>query len=219
VINYLHSLVYRPERGWDPVPRTDAHRLAAEQGDGPPRSKVDSLARRLGGVRGKRLLDLGGGTGRYSVAFALRGASVVWHDISGNCRDIVRQVAADHELDIEYSLGYMEDATRFGTGSFDIVFCSICWYYCRSDRSFARLIVDLLRPGGVAYIDVPTSHGREASSPVRRAQAFLYHSLRLKVGHPFPPPGRVPALFAALAPTVLEVDFTSDRSERIILVK
>jgi SAM-dependent methyltransferase len=219
LINYLHSRIYRPERGWDPVPRTHALALGENEWRRMEGKDLDRLAARLGGLKGKRILDLGGGAGQYAVAFARRGASVVWHDVSANYRDIVREKAADHGVQVECSLGYMEDASRFGRAAFDVVFCRICWSYCRSDRSFARLIFDLIRPGGVAYLDVPTSRGRRPSSRSGRVRDGVYQSLRVKIGHPYPVPGRVPGLFAALKPSRLEVDFTSGMNERIVVVK
>jgi 2-polyprenyl-3-methyl-5-hydroxy-6-metoxy-1,4-benzoquinol methylase len=219
MFNFLHSKIYRPERGWDPVAKGFAESHSEKEWAKIESLDMDELERRLGGLAGRRLLDLGGGPGQYSVAFASRGARVTWHDVSRNYREIVQRKAAARGVNLEYSLGYLEEAEKFGADSFDIVFCRICWYYCRNDPGFARMILGLVKPGGTAYVNVPTSRGAGSSSPLKLAQRLLYLYPGLKIGHPFPKPGLVPALFAALAPAHLEVDSASGKNDKILMVK
>lgn len=219
MINYLHSRLRRPERGWDPVPKAHAESYAEKEWERIDPRELDELEALCGGLAGKRVLDLGGGAGQYSLAFALRGARVTWHDISANYSRIVQGKARERGLGLEYSLGYLEEAARLGDGAFDIVFCRLCWYYCRDDRAFARMILNLLRTGGIGRINVPTSRGRKPAGALHRAQARLYQSWGFKIGHPFPPPGRVPALFAALSPARLEIDFSSGKNDKILVIK
>jgi 2-polyprenyl-3-methyl-5-hydroxy-6-metoxy-1,4-benzoquinol methylase len=219
MINYLHSRLHRPEKGWDPVPKSHADNYAEKEWGKIEATDMEELESRFGGFSGKRILDLGGGAGQYSIAFAKRGAIVTWHDISINYRRIVQGKADELGLELKYSLGYLEDAAKFGVESFDIVFCRICWYYCRNDGAFARMILGLLKRGGLAYINSPTSRGRPQGGALQRVQSLLYRSVGFKIGHPFPPPGRVPALFAALSPARLEVDFSSGKNDKILVLK
>src|SRR5260370_2957744 len=96
MINSLHALLHRPEHGWDPIATQYAEGYAARATRDLDSTLVDELDRRLGGVTGKTVLDLGGGPGQYSVAFASRGAHVTWHDISRNYQRIAAWNAAQH---------------------------------------------------------------------------------------------------------------------------
>src|SRR5215831_12451425 len=154
-VNFLHHLVHRPGRGWDPVSPALARNYDAAIGASPSHSDtslVERLCNLAGGLEGKHVLDLGGGPGQHSILFARYGALVTWHDVSRQYEMIARRRAEAARANVVFSLGYLEDAAKFGKGGFDLVFCNLCWYYCRSDRSFGRLIYDLVKPGGIGYI-------------------------------------------------------------------
>src|SRR4051812_35635270 len=71
VINLLHSRLHRPESGWDPVPQGHVLEYGThEWASGADARLLDELEQRIGGFAGKQVLDLGGGPGQYSVAFA-----------------------------------------------------------------------------------------------------------------------------------------------------
>jgi len=218
MINTLHALTHRPERGWDPIPSAHVRLYGDEEWQKFSPELVDELEGRLGGLAGRRVLDLGGGPGHYSVALARRGAEVTWHDVSRGYRDFARSRARQAGVDIDFSLGYLEDARMFVRRPFDLVFCRICWRYCRNDRSFARLVYSLVAPGGAGYIDSGVDQGRH---PTRwmRWQAALNARLGWKIGHPDPPGGRLPRLFRRLPLAVLEVDSSIPGKERIWFVK
>src|SRR5262249_33655158 len=119
---------------------------------------------------------------------------------------------------LEFSLGYLEDAAKFGRECFDLVFCRVCWYYCRSDRAFARLLVSLIKPGGAGYV--------ECNTPVfarpkgwRRAQSWLNEWTWWKIVHPLPPHGRIAGLIQKHALERLELDYSSELVDRVFFVK
>lgn len=218
MINFLHSLLHQPARGWDPVPPEHARRYADLAWKDLNPALVDDLERRLGGLGDKRVLDLGGGPGQYSIAFARRGARVTWHDVSRAYLAIAREGAAQAGVRVDFSLGYLEDARRLAHAPFDLVFCRICWNYCRNDRVFARLVFRLMRPGGAAYIDANTEdfarpHGRQ------RLAYALYRLTGWKIGHPYPPRGRLARLFRRLPLARLEEDGASGFNDRLFLIK
>ena len=169
-------------------------------------------------ARGRRILDLGGGPGQHSVALALRGGQVVWHDVSRSYLEIARSRAAASGARVEFSLGYLEDARRFQSAPFDLVFCRVCWHYCRSDRRFARLLYSLLKPGGAAYIDCNTP-AFARSTGLRTLQSYLNSALGFKVGHPYPPRGRIAKLFHAFPAERVSVDYSSEWNDRVLFVK
>lgn len=181
-------------------------------------SCIDSLEERFGPLRGKRVLDLGGGPGHYSIAFAARGAEVTWHDVSRRYLEMTRLKAAQHGVVINLSLGYLEDARRFAGVGFDLVFCRICWRYCRNDRDFARLFYSLLAPNGVGYID--TNIGIDSSASRRQCLQYrLNAAFGWKVGHPNPPPGRLRLLFGEMGVKVVDVGCAATNDRLLIAGK
>jgi 2-polyprenyl-3-methyl-5-hydroxy-6-metoxy-1,4-benzoquinol methylase len=217
MINSLHARLHRPEKGWDPVPAAYAAEYSrAEWSRGADESLLDELDRWVHGLSGKRVLDLGGGPGHYSVAFAKRKALVTWHDVSRNYLDIAKRKAAEAGVDVTFSLGYLEDAR----GSFDLVFNRICWYYCRNDRQFAKTFFELVAPGGAGYIDTANSRDPSArSSLAQRVRAALNDRLGLKIGHPLPPHGRIERLLRQHGVEKLVTDYSRPSHDRIFFTR
>src|SRR6202008_834922 len=157
VINWLHSRLFRPENGWDPVPDHYSREYAhAAWRTGVDETVLDLIASWVGDLRGKSVLDLGGGPGQYSIAFAKRAALVTWHDVSNGYRRLAMDKAAEAGVQIRFSLGYMDEAPLLLREQFDVVFNRVSWNYGWGDASFARVIHSLVKPGGVGYID--TTH-------------------------------------------------------------
>jgi hypothetical protein len=144
---------------------------------------------------------------------------VTWFDISKHYRDFAQQKARESQVNIEFALGYMDDSHKILNRQFHLVFNRICWYYCVSDFSFAEVIYSLMAPGGWAYID--TNHsgvGRESASVAARTRTWLNDRFGLKIGHPFPPRGRVEKLFRRHALKQLIPDY-QPRNDRVLLQK
>ncbi len=212
------------EHGWDPVTRDYAADYAAwewqqRQGIETVCAKIEG---RMGGLAGKRILDLGAGPGQYTIAFAERGADVTWHDPSRNYLLIAQRKAADRNVRCTWSLGYMEEAGRLRERPFDLLFNRICWYYCASDRRFAALVIHLLKPGGSAWLDIPTADGARSRSAYAhwaiRAQFAFYGLTGIKLRHFMPERGKILSLLAR-NPSVarIEADYSKPGSERIWL--
>jgi 2-polyprenyl-3-methyl-5-hydroxy-6-metoxy-1,4-benzoquinol methylase len=216
--NTLHALLHRPEKGWDPMPGEYAEKYAAVEWGKLNGTLIDQLEQQIDGFQGKRVLDLGGGPGQYSVAFAQRGAEVMWHDVSRNYMRIAERHAATVGVKLKFSLGYMEEAKKFIAHPFDLVFNRICWYYCRNDWEFARLIYGLVKPGGAAYIDTNNTEFADISGR-KKIIYFLSNRLAWKVGHPFPPRGRIARLLHKYPIDYMTVDYTTGRNDRIFFVK
>lgn len=223
MINQLHARMRRPERGWDPVPAAHAaeygageHRLGADQG------LLDELESLTGGWAGKSVLDLGGGPGHYAIAMAQRGARVTWHDVSARYAEMSRQKAVEAGvLDrITFSLGYLDETPPQWQGTFDLVFNRICWYYCIDDRSFAKTFYGLVRPGGFGYVDTTHSgYQRDRLSATARARTWLNERTGIKIGHPYPPHGRIASLFGAMPVARLWADYRMPTNDRVLFQK
>jgi len=220
MINRIHGWLHRPENGWDPVPLEYARQYGAhEWSAGVQESLLDDLERRMGGFEGKEVLDLGGGPGHYSIAFARRGARVTWYDVSKNYRDFAQLKSVETNVALDFEIGYMDYAGQKLRRQFDLVFNRICWYYCMNDASFARVIYGLVKPGGWAFVD--TNHsgfGHESAGLSNRARTGLNAVLGIKVGHPYPPSGRVERLMRRFPLAQIMTEHTP-RNDRVLFQK
>jgi len=217
-VNLIHSIFHRVENGWDPISREYSREYDEIVTGSDPAAVVNRIAQYMGGLKGKSVLDLGGGPGHFSVLLAERGANVVWHDVSKEYQKLAAQRASAAGVSLEFSLGYLEKASRLEPNSFDLLFCRVCWYYCRSDRKFAKLIYSLIKPGGTGYIECNTP----AFSPARgyrRLQYWLNDKLWWKIGHPYPPHGRIAALLQAYPVSCMELDYRSELTDIVLFVK
>ena len=218
MINRLHSLFHRPERGWDPISAEYARGYAEEQWRNISGALIDELEQRIGGLANKRILDLGAGPGQYSVAFARRGAQVTWHDVSRAYQKITSKHAADAGITLNYSLGYLDEAETLIAHPFDLVFTRLAWCYCMNDRAFAELLYSLVRPGGAAYIDTNTP-AFENIRAFRHFVYFLNDHFGWKIGHPHPPHGRIATLLHRYAIDFMILDSSSHLNDRTFFVK
>ena len=216
-INYLHSLLHRVEDGWDPISKAYASSYAEFAWNDRSPKIVEDMEIRLGGLAKKRVLDLGGGPGQYSVLFAQRGADVTWHDISREYEAVTRERAAAAGVNLHYSLGYLEDVRCFRE-QFDLLFCRVCWYYARGDRAFAGLLYSLIKPGGVGYVECPTPAFSQPEG-WRKLQYWLNGYLWLKVGHPMPPHGRVAKLLQRHRLSHMTLDYSSSLRDIVVFTK
>lgn len=218
MINAIHAWLHRPEKGWDPVPAAHAAKYAQTEWDNLDIALVDKLEGRVQGFAGKRILDLGGGPGQYSAAFAARGAEVTWHDVSRNYLDIARGKCREKGLNVEFSLGYLEDARKFTSCPFDFVFNRICWYYCMNDRYFAGIVHSIVKSGGACYIDCLTAEGARQRFP-RSIFSNLNRITGIKIGHPFPNHGGLAKWFLRYPNQSMLVEYDNKHSDKIFFVK
>jgi ubiquinone/menaquinone biosynthesis C-methylase UbiE len=96
----------------------------------------------LPGVR--RILDAGGGSGRFSLPLAAKGYEVVHLDLSPEMLAQARLAAEASGLEtITFVEGAVADLSRFDDDGFDLVLCfdaPISFSYPRHDRALAELV-------------------------------------------------------------------------------
>jgi 2-polyprenyl-3-methyl-5-hydroxy-6-metoxy-1,4-benzoquinol methylase len=219
MINRLHAKFHRPEKGWDPVPPAHAFTYGAGEWSHIDYRLLDDLGERTGGFAGKSVLDLGGGPGQYTIAIAQRGARVTWHDVSRTYLDMSRRKAEALGLvdQITFSLGYLDEAPQRLNERFDLVFNRICWYYGFGDRSFSAVVYGLVKPGGFGYVDTTHSgYQRDQLSTTARLRTWLNDHSAIKIGHPYPPRGRLARLFLRHGIECLNVDYSTPTNDRIL---
>jgi SAM-dependent methyltransferase len=88
---------------------------------GPDGPGEDEL-RLLGDVRGKRVLDLGCGSGQAAVTLARQGATVIAVDASGRQLERARRLAARDDVRVEWHQGDLADLAFLRADSIDLAF-------------------------------------------------------------------------------------------------
>jgi SAM-dependent methyltransferase len=130
--------------------------------------------RLLGEVRGKRVLDLGCGTGQAAIALARQGATVIAIDASGDQIEVARERAARAEVRIEWHRGDLADLAFLNADSIDVAFSA---YTLGEIDDLSRLF-------------------RQVHRVLRHHGPFVFsheHPLALAIAHDAPAPGTVPA--------------------------
>lgn len=104
----------------------------------------------FGDVNGRRLLDLGCGTGEYTRFFAARGAQVLAIDQSSVAVTTLSRQCS--EAGIENVEGVVADAMDLERlGPFDFVFGSMILHHIEPFHRFVDVLADSMHPGGRAF--------------------------------------------------------------------
>jgi ubiquinone/menaquinone biosynthesis C-methylase UbiE len=140
---------------------------------------VDKLA------PGARVLDLGGGPGRYAIELAKRGHRVVLADLSPELLEVARQrvAAADLSGVESFDAVHATDLGRYADGSFDAVIAFGPFYHLVTDAERRRAVAEICRvlvPHGQAFVAfIPRLGGlialidRAATRPAQVPDAVL----------------------------------------------
>ncbi|MBF0146475.1 MAG: class I SAM-dependent methyltransferase [Magnetococcales bacterium] len=113
--------------------------------------------RRMGDVRGKRLLELGSGAGEGAVFFAKQGASVVATDISPKMLELVKNVARHHGVSVETQTCSADDLSVLPAASFDFVYAANLLHHVDIEQCLDQ-VKRVLKPGGMAAFWDPVAH-------------------------------------------------------------
>lgn len=103
---------------------------------------------------GERILDIGGGPGRYSLYFAQRGCDVTLLDLSEGNAAFARGKAAQMELPLTTFVGDAREADTLIKGEFDHVFLMGPLYHLLEETDRIRAVnaaIKRLKPGGKLY--------------------------------------------------------------------
>ncbi len=108
-------------------------------------------------VRGKRVLEVGAGSGRDSITLARAGATVYVVDYVRSSLDVCRRLAEEAGVKLHY---IHADATRMPVreGAFDIVFHQGVLEHFRKPSELLDENYRILKPGGFALVDVPQTY-------------------------------------------------------------
>lgn len=110
---------------------------------------ISFLAQALGGFGGKEILDLGCGTGFFSLALKQRGAYLFCVDTSKEALAIARNKG------LENIFFTAAPVLPFEENKFDAVIVLDVLEHIEDDKSASREIFRVLKPGGIAVVTVP----------------------------------------------------------------
>ncbi len=128
-------------------------------------------------ARGKRVLDIGCGTGGVALACAARGADVVGIDINPGMLEIAQAKSCPPAGSVEWlELGAMEIEDRFPEDAFDAVAACLMFseLSCEEQSYVLKVVYSRLRPGGTIVI-------ADEVLPRTRARRLWYRAGRLPV--------------------------------------
>ncbi len=133
---FMHAMAARPDEFVDEVL---SHCL---------KMKSDAMA----------VLDLGGGPGKYSKAFASRGLKTVLYDLPETIDYVGKEFGLENIKNLTLKKGDFtekEFVKEFKAGSFDIVFMgNICHIYSEDEnRALIKRVSKLLKKGGMVAIE------------------------------------------------------------------
>jgi ubiquinone/menaquinone biosynthesis C-methylase UbiE len=190
-------------------------RLDAPEGTRELTRALEILADKL--PPGARVLDLGGGPGRYAIELAKRGHRVVLADLSPELVDVARQRVADAAVPGVEAFDVVDatDLGRYADGSFDAVIAFGPFYHLVADAERRRAAAEICRvlvSNGQAFIAfIPQLSGvialidRAANRPAQVPDAVLRTAADTGVfSNPtasgfqegyYPPPSEIEQLF------------------------
>lgn len=105
------------------------------------------ITRRLGNIKGKRLLDVGCGLGEASVYFALLGADVTSADLSPGMLAATSRLAEANGVRVTPHLSAAEDMQLPADARFNIIYAGNLLHHVDIDQTIARLKPHLAADG------------------------------------------------------------------------
>lgn len=142
----LHEAEARFHDRW--AADTDASAVAVRQAfEAPTAPENRFILRRMGDVRGKRLLDVGAGLGESSVYFAMLGAEVTAADVSPGMIEHAQELASRHGVSIR-GLVCPAEALPVDPGSFDLVYAANTIHHVPDRAAMYDEVLRALKPGG-----------------------------------------------------------------------
>ena len=112
----------------------------------------------LSNIEGKKVLDLGCGSGRYTCALSLLGANVTGVDYGDEGLQKAQSMADDFNLSINFQKQNILDLS-FDSNSFDFIFCNGVTHHTEDMNKATSELYRVLKPSGKAWYYVYGSGG------------------------------------------------------------
>ncbi|MEW6206789.1 MAG: class I SAM-dependent methyltransferase [Acidobacteriota bacterium] len=137
----------------------------------------------IGSLEDQRAIDLGCGSGIYSLRFAERGADVTAFDLSEVMISLAREKAQERGLNIDFQVADISRPLAFDRDQFDLVFTATALHYIEDLESFFSEAARVLKPGGrlIASVLHPISTALFAQSDGESVQGHpVYFGSRVR---------------------------------------
>ncbi len=125
------------------------HQLKTDAVHYGPRMPTEQDLRLLGGVQGKRVLEIGCGGGQCAIAFAKEGAIVTGIDQSAAQLAFARQLATTEGVKVDFVEGDITRLPQVKTASQDAVFSAHALSYVEDMEACFAEVYRVLRPAGL----------------------------------------------------------------------
>ncbi len=105
--------------------------------------------------KGDKILDVAAGTGAYAIYYAAHGMEVTALDITPSYINILKQKAADQNLNIDALVNDARNLSKYSNNSFDCVFCMGPIYHLPDAEDREKVMnecVRVLKPGGIIFL-------------------------------------------------------------------
>lgn len=130
----------------------------------------------IGDVAGERVLELGCGSGPYSVWLAERGAQVVGLDLSPTMISLAQERANKRNVKPDFRVADIRDPLTFSDAEFDLIFSATALHYvedldstmieaARVMKPAGRLVASVLHPMSTARFPLAGSEDMEGPDP------------------------------------------------------
>ncbi|SFF34391.1 3-demethylubiquinone-9 3-methyltransferase [Fontimonas thermophila] len=137
----------------------------------PPR--VRYVATCAGGLKGKRVLDVGCGGGLLSEALVAEGAQVLGIDLAHDALEVARQHAQKTGCAAEYRLISAEALASEQPATFDVVCCMEMLEHVPAPRSVVAACAQLVRPGGTVVFSTINRNPKSFAMMILGAEYLL----------------------------------------------
>ncbi len=114
------------------------------------------ILKKLGHLKGKKVLEIGCGAGEASVYLAKKGADVIATDLSGGMLVVVRKLAKRHHVKLK-TVRCPSDKLPFKDSSFDIVYAANLIHHVDHESTLLEA-KRVLKKGGIFVSFDPLAH-------------------------------------------------------------
>lgn len=133
---------------------------------------------------GDKVLDLGGGPGRYSLFLAELGCDVTLADLSEKNVEFALSMASEQGLELKGLQIDARDLSTFGESQFDYILCMGPMYHLKSEEDRAKTIRECLKklkPNGIIFVAYISSYSFVWDYLIRNPEYILNSDRKLEL--------------------------------------